>query len=125
MRDSNHMRDITHLYPRLKQAMKKSGQGAEGFSATDEWVWDKFQFIVPHIVDVKPRNIVSFKSKLNFATDPSTSDAAPMGSQSSSDAETDTPPAPPLHQVATAGKGPTVVTVSTRSSEDDTFAIGR
>ncbi|KAH3716011.1 hypothetical protein DPMN_058727 [Dreissena polymorpha] len=46
------------------KASKKSGLSDEVFSATDQWVWDNFQFLVPHIVDVQRRNVVSFKSKI-------------------------------------------------------------
>lgn len=68
----------------------KSGQGAEGFSATDQWVWDHFQFLVPHIVETERRNVASFKSKLNWVTDSSTSHAAAVVVQSSSEADGDT-----------------------------------
>ena len=77
-------------FSRLKQAKKKSGQGAEGFSATDQWAWENFQFLVPHIVETERRNVVSFKSKLNLNTDSSAPGETPVVSQSCSEAEDDT-----------------------------------
>lgn len=96
----------------MKQAIKKSGQGAEGFSATDQWVWDHFQFLVPHIVETERRNVASFKSKLNSVTDSSTSHAAAVVVQSSSEAEGDThgPNPPPMLPIPV---------------QDETVAIGK
>ncbi|KAH3810009.1 hypothetical protein DPMN_138391 [Dreissena polymorpha] len=45
----------------------------------DQWVWDNFQFLVPHIVDVQRRNVVSFKSKIPTSN-------ASLTSQQSTDA---------------------------------------
>ena len=49
---------------KLKQLAKKSGQAAEGFTPTEQWIWKNSQFLAPHISEIKPRNLVSFKSKL-------------------------------------------------------------
>ena len=54
---------------RLKQLAKKSGQGADIFTPTEQWIWDIswWQFLAPHISEVQRRNVVSLRAKVNPA----------------------------------------------------------
>ncbi|KAH3876179.1 hypothetical protein DPMN_000014 [Dreissena polymorpha] len=94
---------------RLKQTSKKSGLSDEVFSATDQWVWDNLQFLVPHIVDVQRRNFVSFMSEIPTSN-------ASLTSQQSTDAEGDSP-APSI-------KSPSSPKRSLSPSRDNTGTLG-
>jgi hypothetical protein len=43
-----------------KMRRTKSGQGARDMTERQEWIWKRFQFLVPHIGQVKKRTVQSF-----------------------------------------------------------------
>ncbi|XP_061784370.1 uncharacterized protein [Nerophis lumbriciformis] len=69
---------------RLKKRARKSAMA--DLNATEQWVWDKFGFLRPHIETVEPRNAALFAtSTQEMATEaPVASASSPTGSQGSS-----------------------------------------
>ena len=77
---------------RLKQLAKKSGQGADTFTPTEQWIWDKWQFLAPHISEVQRRDVVSLRAKVNPASTVPSSQAASSGPEPEPEPESE--PAP-------------------------------
>ena len=54
---------------RLKKRAMKTHSGAEvvtDMNTTEQWVWEKFSFLRPHIETLEPRNVVSFSVAANY-----------------------------------------------------------
>jgi len=81
--------------------MFRSGMSPDQFTVTLIWYWERFQFLLPHISDVKSRNVASFTATLGAAAAtsrsttvavPTTDMSPPPDADALSDIGSDTPP---------------------------------
>ncbi|KAJ8245796.1 hypothetical protein GJAV_G00260410 [Gymnothorax javanicus] len=74
---------------KLKKAVTKSGQAADSFTATEQWIWERFQFLLEHITQMPRRTVASFTARLQPAAAPAPEapeDAPPAGTPTSTHA---------------------------------------
>jgi len=60
--------DTTRTNMSRAKRMFKSGTSPDQFTVTLIWYWERFQFLLPHIYDVKARNVASFTATLGAAS---------------------------------------------------------
>ena len=65
---------------RLKLVAKKKGQNVEMFTPTEKWIWEKFQFLAPHIIEIKVKKGSNLQAKaiIDVFNRPSTAVVIPV-----------------------------------------------